>query len=63
MDEDNLAVTRRVVGSARADRVHLALAPTGGGSVPDPYYGGADGFADVFRMLDRAMARWVERIA
>ena len=28
-------------------------------NVPDPYYGGADGFSQVYDMLDDAASDWV----
>ena len=31
--------------------------------VPDPYYGGSDGFDGVFRMIDRTCAALVDRLA
>ena len=34
-----------------------------GQDVPDPYYGGADGFKDVFHMLDEACRSLVDSIA
>jgi protein-tyrosine-phosphatase len=30
-----------------------AVAPAGGGAVPDPYYGGEDGFEEVLTMAER----------
>lgn len=32
-------------------------------SVPDPYYGGADGFQNVFRMLEEACERIIKKYA
>lgn len=32
-------------------------------NVPDPYYGGANGFHDVFKMLEEACERIIERYA
>lgn len=34
-----------------------------GGDVPDPYYGGADGFEEVLAMVERTSARWADEIA
>ncbi|PID63708.1 MAG: protein-tyrosine-phosphatase [Gammaproteobacteria bacterium] len=28
--------------------------------VPDPYYGGKEGFADVYKMLDKSIDAWLE---
>ena len=43
-------------------RIALALEPMGGGEVPDPYYGGTDGFETVFQLLDTSMKGWIERM-
>jgi len=32
-----------------------AFDPNGEGDVPDPYYGGEEGFQEVFEMLDRCV--------
>ena len=51
MDEANLADV-----GGRTDRIGLFrdLDPTDpGGEVPDPYYGGADGFEEVLAMVER----------
>ncbi len=58
MDRDNLAAVERlarsgdVVGKVRMFR---EFDPHGhpGAPVPDPYYGGPDGFEEVFRIVDR----------
>jgi protein-tyrosine phosphatase len=36
--------------------------PEGPGDVPDPYYGGRSGFAEVFRMVDRTTDYLLDRI-
>lgn len=61
MDEDNLAAL-----GGRSQRVGLfrdfdPVDP--GGEVPDPYYGGADGFAEVLAMVERTSDALVEEIA
>ncbi|MCU1459066.1 MAG: low molecular weight phosphotyrosine protein phosphatase [Actinomycetia bacterium] len=61
LDSDNLADLRRIgVGDVSA-RVHLLREfdpagpdPVDGLDVPDPYYGGVDGFAHVFDVVDAA---------
>ena len=55
MDEDNREVLLEM--GARDERVSLLLAfdhaaPIA--EVPDPYYGGPDGFETVYRLIDRA---------
>ena len=36
--------------------------PDGGGDVPDPYYGGMDGFETVFRMVHRTCLRLLHQL-
>jgi protein-tyrosine phosphatase len=61
MDRGNLADVRRVEAAVRADpdRVRLfgefdPVEP--GGEVPDPYYGGEQGFEEVLAMVERTCA-------
>ena len=62
MDQANLRdLQNRAPVDGRA-RLALALEPTGGGEVPDPYYGGHDGFETVFQLLDASMRVWIERM-
>ncbi|MEO0602484.1 MAG: low molecular weight protein-tyrosine-phosphatase [Myxococcota bacterium] len=61
MDTDNLRELRKLAPPGLADRAQLALAPTTGGEVPDPYYGGDDGFETVYGMLDEALDAWLDR--
>lgn len=60
MDLENLATIRRLARS-EADRQKVRLLLEAGGlgavEVPDPYYGGASGFQEVYRMLDTACRR------
>jgi protein-tyrosine phosphatase len=61
MDRDNLADLRRLAGDAphRADiRLFRDFTDTPGSDVPDPYYGGPDGFREVVAIA-RAGARGV----
>jgi low molecular weight protein-tyrosine phosphatase len=65
MDRSNLAAVRRVEGAADLDRVRLfgdfdPVRP--GGEVPDPYYGGADGFEEVLAMVERTCAALVAEL-
>ena len=61
MDHDNLADL-----GGRTDRVALFrdFDPAGAGEdVPDPYYGGADGFRAVLTMVERTSDALVDRLA
>lgn len=61
MDQSNLAALVRVCPPVHRSKLALALAPLGGDDVPDPYYGGPDGFEQVYGLLDRALDAWLER--
>lgn len=57
MDRSNFSnVARLAPTTEEAQKVKLLLeeVPLGISEVPDPYYGGADGFEDVYQMIDRA---------
>ncbi|MEM7430097.1 MAG: low molecular weight protein-tyrosine-phosphatase [Pseudomonadota bacterium] len=57
MDNDNLAKLQRLAGPERAHKVSKFLdfaAGEEGRDVPDPYYGGPDGFDHVFDLITRA---------
>jgi protein-tyrosine phosphatase len=59
MDRSNLSDVRRVGGDADPERVRLfrdfdPVEP--GGEVPDPYYGGEQGFEEVLAMVERTCA-------
>jgi protein-tyrosine phosphatase len=60
MDETNLDDL-----GGRAERVGLFrdLDPEGPGDVPDPYYGGADGFDEVLKMIQRTSEALVDAVA
>lgn len=60
MDRDNLAGI-----GGRSERAWLLrdLDPEGRGDVPDPYYGGDEGFADVLAMVERSGAVLVAGLA
>lgn len=67
MDGDNLADLRALAPDAEAAaRVRLLreFDPRADGdrAVPDPYYGGPDGFADVFDMVEAACRGLVEHL-
>jgi protein-tyrosine phosphatase len=57
MDQDNLSVLRRRAPRERQDRIRLFLefAPDlGTTEVPDPYYGGPNGFEEVLDLVEAA---------
>jgi protein-tyrosine phosphatase len=57
MDQSNVAVLRGLIGTEDAGRVRLLreFDPEATGSdVPDPYYGGDDGFDEVLAMVEVA---------
>ncbi|WP_407275438.1 low molecular weight protein-tyrosine-phosphatase [Halothiobacillus sp. DCM-1] len=59
MDEDNLAILRRLAPPEHKDKPQLLMAYAadyGMASVPDPYYGGAQGFEQVLDMIEAASA-------
>jgi protein-tyrosine phosphatase len=68
MDADNAAALRALApdDGARA-KVHLLreFDPEAGGDldVPDPYFGGQEGFAEVFDMVDRSVLALIAHIA
>ena len=64
MDRDNLDALRKLAsGDGKGARVHLLrdYDPVGDGDeVPDPYYGGSDGFETVYQMVRRSCERLLE---
>ena len=56
MDKQNLELLEKLrpAGSPAELRLMLSFAEGYGGEVPDPYYGGADGFEQVLDMLEEA---------
>lgn len=57
MDDNNFQTLNAMCPAQHASKIHmfLAFAPDiAVTDVPDPYYGGADGFANVFDMIDAA---------
>lgn len=59
-DTINLAALRLLCPSSRHDRLHLLL---GDQALPDPYYGGSDGFEKVLDMVEKRadylISQWV----
>ncbi len=67
MDRGNLADLKDLesgTGSDAAIKLFLDFDsdPTGDPDVPDPYYGGSDGFQQVFEMVDRTCAALVDHL-
>lgn len=65
MDNSNYNNILRLPGSAAyAHKVQLMrnFDPAGKGEVPDPYYGGEEGFQEVFDILDRTMERLLDHL-
>ena len=64
MDRSNEATMRARAPSARHDRIFLFLDHTLGSraDVPDPYYGGVDGFEDVYQLLREGCTELVSRL-
>ncbi|MGB0882239.1 MAG: low molecular weight protein-tyrosine-phosphatase [Vicingaceae bacterium] len=66
MDEDNeaniLKLARNEVDKNKVDLFLNYSHPEQNLSVPDPYYGGAQGFEDVYQMLDEACDKFIETL-
>ena len=56
MDAENLGNLESERPAGSSAKLHLLrdFDPAGKGDVPDPYYGGPDGFDDVFEMVHRS---------
>jgi len=66
MDHDNVADLRAMAPPDLHDRIRLfrSFDPAADGAqVPDPYYGGADGFTDVVQLCRAAAAGLVDELA
>lgn len=65
MDRSNRAELKARAGGGRLDRIHLLMDFALGEArdVPDPYYGGADGFETVYRMIRAASEALAEKLA
>lgn len=61
MDGSNLSDLRRMAPARATAQVRLFL-DTPPYDVPDPYYGGADGFEAVFAMVEQGARRLAEQI-
>lgn len=68
MDEDNRRAVERLVASSPADaevRLFREFDPEAGGDVevPDPYFGGPDGFEIVHELVERSARGLLEHLA
>jgi len=66
MDRTHLRILRGVQPQGSKAKLGLFLDASGkwkGEDVPDPYYGGAEGFEEVLDMVEEAGERWLDRIA
>lgn len=65
MGEDHLAWLERACPREHRHKLRLFLAfgREGGGEVPDPYYGGMDGFEEVLDLVEDATARMLQMLA
>lgn len=65
MDRENLANIRSLAAGRATDHVRLFRdfdpAP-GSGEVPDPYYGGEEGFVEVFEIVQRTSRSLLEHL-
>jgi protein-tyrosine phosphatase len=65
MDEENLAELRRRAPPVHRDRLRLVMefaASAPARVVPDPYYGGAQGFEEVLDLLEEAIEGLMQQI-
>ncbi|KRA00413.1 protein tyrosine phosphatase [Mesorhizobium sp. Root157] len=65
MDSSNVEDLRQLAPATGRDRIHLFLEFAEGWprDVPDPYYGGDDGFGAVYRTIREASDRLASRLA
>ena len=60
---DVLNIARNEDDKKKVDMILNKLFPDQNMSVPDPYYGGEEGFDNVFQLLDRACDKILEELA
>ncbi|MEX1197090.1 MAG: low molecular weight protein-tyrosine-phosphatase [Pseudohongiellaceae bacterium] len=61
MDLSNLEHMIRMASGEQLSKIHLMLSPLGPDrEVPDPYYGGEDGFGEVLDLVEEACDYWLE---
>jgi len=65
MDSGHLRILRSLAPAKARAKLGLFLEPSArwkDEDVPDPYYGGPEGFEQVLDMVEEAAERWVDRI-
>lgn len=64
MDHDNLEHLRALLGTASGAELDLLLGRyhLGQDAVPDPYYGGEEGFEEVLDLIEQASVRLLDEI-
>ena len=65
MDRGHLRILRSMAPTDARAKLGLFLDPSArwkGEDVPDPYYGGPDGFEQVLDMVEEAVKHWLDRI-
>ena len=60
MDSSNFRDLQNIaVSDEERSKIHMAIEGT---NVPDPYYGGEEGFENVYQMLDEAVKNWLKKL-
>jgi len=66
MDESNysnvLSLARNEADIKKVDLILNKISPESKASVPDPYFGGEEGFEHVFQLLDKACEKITESL-
>jgi protein-tyrosine phosphatase len=65
MDRDHLRMLRKLAPAGARAKLGMFLEASGrwkGEDVPDPYYGGVEGFERVLDMVEEAAERWLDRM-
>jgi low molecular weight protein-tyrosine phosphatase len=64
MDKANFKDIQRYAGPEHKDKIHLMREwdPEGGTDVPDPWYGGPEGFETVYEIVDRSCRVLVDEL-